>query len=179
MTLRNWFEAAAGTLLVALLALVVWSFKQQQAMHEELRALVLSTRPAPTPAPAIERPTRPVSLPEVAARGAADDQLRADLRAIVREELGEFAQAPIGAGEQEDPSPLDPESFDENVREFERATALVQTALSSRVWGDQQAHEFRTIRSKLTPDQYEGLLRQILPAINSQQVRAEANGPMF
>lgn len=184
MKLRNWFEAVAGTLLVALLALTVWSFQQQQARHAELHALILSTRPAS--APAAERPTRPVSLSAVApAPAASDDQLRADLRAIIREELGEFAAASEGSDaseaneEQADPTELDPESFDENVRQFERATTLVQTALSSRVWGDQQANEFRTIRSKLTPDQYQGLLRQILPAINSQEVRADTSGPMF
>jgi hypothetical protein len=177
MKVRDWLEVAAAVVLLALLALVVWSFKQQQAMHDELRTLVLRARAA---APAPERPTRRVTSLEVSpAPGASSDQLRADLRAIVREELDAFAEASAAAEEQEESAPVDPASFDENVREFERATALVQKALVSRVWGDQQADEFRRTRSKLTPEQYDGLLRQILPAINNQEIRAEANGPLF
>jgi hypothetical protein len=177
MKVRIWFELAAGVLLVAVLALVVWSFKQQQAMHDELRALVLRSRVV---APAIERPTRQLTSLDVSPAAApSTEQLRADLRAIVREELDAFAEASVACENQEESAPIDPESFDENVREFERATALVQKALVSRVWGNQQADEFRSIRSKLTPEQYDGLLRQILPAINSQEVRAEAIGPLF
>jgi hypothetical protein len=176
MKARDWFEVAGGVLLVALLALVVWSFKQQQAMHDELRALVLRSRAA---APAPERTARRVSLEVAPAPAAFSDDLRAELRAIVREELDAFAEASAAREAEEEPVLDDPESFDDNVRQFERATALVQNALVSRVWGDEQAHEFRSIRSKLTPEQYDGLLRRILPAINSQEVRAAANGPLF
>ncbi|HEX6276719.1 MAG TPA: hypothetical protein VFZ53_26935 [Polyangiaceae bacterium] len=176
MKARDWFELTGGVLLLALLALVVWSFKQQQAMHDELRALVLRSRAA---APAPEQITRRVALEVSPAPAASADALRADLRAIVREELDAFAEASVAREDEEEAVPDDPESFDENVRQFERATALVRKALVSRVWGDEQAHEFRSIRSKLTPEQYDGLLRQILPAINSQEVRAEANGPLF
>ncbi len=81
----------------------------------------------------------------------------------------------------EAPAPTGSQSLEDEASSvaFEKARRLVDASLASRRWGDAQRDEFSVLRRQLSGPRHQELLRELVRAINSQQLRVETNGPAF
>jgi hypothetical protein len=100
-----------------------------------------------------------------------------EIRAIVSEELANFQSAGEHDAEEGTDTALTDRDPVENDAAFAQASRLVDGAIATRVWGDDQAQELRQLRRKLTPEQLDELTSKLIPAMNRQEVRVDAMRP--
>ncbi|MCP3165619.1 hypothetical protein [Myxococcus qinghaiensis] len=102
--------------------------------------------------------------------------LRGELRELLREELrtaiASVDDSPVLEKAPAPPPPPTPE----NVAAFEKVDRMVEDSLASGSWGRAQIQELRMLRRQMTDAQYMELVRKLLTAINSQQLRVEERG---
>jgi hypothetical protein len=48
---------------------------------------------------------------------------------------------------------------------------VVRDAIAVRVWGTQQAVELASLKAQMTGEQHHAVVAELIPAINSQQIR--------
>ncbi|WP_163862523.1 hypothetical protein [Myxococcus eversor] len=101
--------------------------------------------------------------------------LRGELRELLREEL-RTAMASVADGPVPEKAPTPPPPTSENVAAFEKVDRMVEDSLASGSWGRAQIQELRMLRGQMTDAQYMELVRKLLTAINSQQLRVEERG---
>jgi len=70
------------------------------------------------------------------------------------------------------PSLIDPQALED-------ATAIVDRALATGVWGEADASAFRRSLAGLTAQERDDLLKKLLPAVNAQQIKVTVRGPLF
>jgi hypothetical protein len=106
--------------------------------------------------------------------------MRADIRRILREEV-QFARLPEAVQHQVDPAPAAPAAAesDEARAAAEQGRRIVDGALAARRWSDPDVLAIRQILPKLSSDDRDALLRDLLPAINSGRVSLESVGAIF
>lgn len=103
--------------------------------------------------------------------------LRGELRELLREELRTaMASVADSPAPEKAPAPPPPPPTPENVAAFEKVDRMVEASLVSGSWGRAQIQELRTLRGQMTDAQYMELVRKLLTAINSQQLRVEERG---
>lgn len=105
-----------------------------------------------------------------------------DVRGVVREELQSTGQCPARNSDAEDGEPSEKDTVVvrdpmDNAEAFTQASRLITDALATRLWSDQQSSELRSLKPRLTPDQLQPLVEQLIAAINRQEVRVEASMP--
>jgi hypothetical protein len=104
-----------------------------------------------------------------------------ELRAILREEFqaSRSAAPPAVAAEEGPAKPAPATAPPESIAAYQSAQRVVQNAVSARVWGEKEAAEMRSLIPQLTPEQLQAIHSTLLPAVNSQQVRVQIQGPLF
>jgi hypothetical protein len=97
-----------------------------------------------------------------------------DLRTIVREErCPPPPTTPVATAERAKDLPaIDPQGF-------ERAQEIVDRALATGAWGQAETTEFRTLLPRLSTEQRDELMRELLPSVNAQKVKLNVVGPLF
>jgi|GEM_PF-4002127 len=101
--------------------------------------------------------------------------LRGELRELLREEL-RTAVASADESPVPEKAPAPPPPTPENVAAFEKVDRMVEGSIASGSWGRAQVQELRMLRGQMTDAQYMELVRKLLTAINSQQLRVEERG---
>jgi hypothetical protein len=102
----------------------------------------------------------------------------ADIRRIVREELAALREELANARAPADATP--PEPTPESVEAMARGHRLIDAALSSRRWTEQDAQMMREILAQLDPAQQKEVLQRRIPAMNRQEIRVSGlMGPPF
>ncbi|REG29821.1 hypothetical protein ATI61_107518 [Archangium gephyra] len=102
----------------------------------------------------------------------------ADIRRIVREELAALREELANARVSANATP--PEPTPESVEALARGHRLIDAALSSRRWTNQDAQMMREILAQLDPAQQKEVLQRLIPAMNRQEIRVSGlMGPPF
>jgi hypothetical protein len=132
--------------------------------HEELRQQVkaLAQRDCATAA--------------VPASGSAD--VRAEITRAVREELHTVRPAQAVTDVVPDPSrPAEPTR--DNVIAREECMRLIDQAVRSREWNDEQAARFQALMEQLTDAQRDEVLERLVAVLNGGEVRITTEGAPF
>jgi hypothetical protein len=162
-----------GLAVIASVILLLWTVTRQQvqtrAAVDRLAEAVEEASLRASAAAASPGPER-----QVATRGSLT---AVELREILREELASLRPDRAAIASADAPPRAAPPP--ENTHAFATASGLVEQALSAGVWTEKDAAALRHIRPALTSEQMVSLSKQLIPAINKQQVRVEGNGPLF
>jgi hypothetical protein len=109
--------------------------------------------------------------------------LRADLRAIVHDEIASAARQPTcdgAATKGADRAPAAPPIVTPEALDAENgAQRLVERAFARKAWTQDDALAMRGYLGQVTGEQREDLLRQLLPAMNDGRIKVEPGGPPF
>ncbi|WP_224245466.1 hypothetical protein [Hyalangium gracile] len=169
-------------LLVALL--VGW------ALGHGTSWLMAPPAPAPSPAPEAlealrvqldELPSRlAMAQPRTSCVVSAPDlsALRAELLQALHEERCASTEAPA-ASEVAERAPAPPEPSSGALALPEHGQRLLDEALRTRRWGDEQAEELRRLYPELTGPQREQLTRTLIVHINRGELIVETEGHPF
>jgi hypothetical protein len=131
------------------------------------------------PAAPVQAPSQPVAAPfqpRFSTISPADrDELLTEVRAVVRDEL---AKRPSEEKSSAEPEKSQLPSADQ-VQAGEHAHTIIDRALSSKRWTEEDREQFREQTRDLTDQQKMELYRSILPAVNRQEIKVEVHGPLF
>jgi hypothetical protein len=116
-------------------------------------------------------------------------ELREQLRQVVRAELMDqerrlaearaAQQEPRAEAPREEPARAQEEPSEESQEAYTSGGRLVEAALVSGQWGDNQVRELRGLMRKMTPAQQQEVQLKLIQALNSQRLRVDVNGPPF
>ncbi len=138
------------------------------------REVVTRTREADR-APAASRPSAGLA-------GLSAVELRAELRAAVRDEIRSVLTEQRETGRESDATgetaPTDEPSPD-NLAAAERGLAVIETARRAGRWRSEDASALRAVMQAVTDEQRVELLAEIIPAINRGEVTPDFRGPIF
>jgi hypothetical protein len=139
---------------------------RQEARLEAL-ARRLESQPTASP-PGVPGPRTVVGMDLSGMREELRQMLREELSAVVSQDSDDAR-----AEKKQAPAPLPPE----NAVAVEKVHRLLDDSLATGRWGDPQIQQLRALRGQLTDAQYHELLRKLVSALNSQQLRFEGSGP--
>ena len=126
----------------------------------------------------LDRPCIVKTSEDVAGADLSDSTLRNEIRMVLREELRTFIAQSVqevertSEGEQE-PSVDSSAADGEQVAAYDRGHFLVKRAMSSRLWGEEQVAEMRTILPRLSSSQRRVLLHELLGAISRGEINSQ------
>ena len=103
--------------------------------------------------------------------------LRAEIAKVVREEL----QLQRGSGPQVAPAapPKEPEPTPENDEAKDRATRMVEKAVSTRHWTRDDAMAYRDLLARMTDAQRKEMSQRLIVTLNGGGISVETMGPPF
>lgn len=170
--MRRWSPALRTLLVVALLFTQYLLWRQQTTVLAGLRHLAEKIEG--------EGPAQATGRPAVSYQFKMDTGLtKEDLRTIIREEMAHASGTSAAATPPENVRQANQLPSVDSDQAFQSARHLIDQALTSHVWDDEQAKELGTLRRQMTPDQLRLLMADLIPAVNSQQVRVQFAGPLF
>jgi len=118
----------------------------------------------------------PRSPTVVVPTAAAPSLTAADMRAIVRDELGARAPAPAAVPAAAAPR-VEPEVEPGPSPHFGEARSLVDGAVARGRWTEVDRLQLRSYLSGLTKDEVDGLFATLVPAVNAGAVTVDFQGP--
>jgi hypothetical protein len=120
----------------------------------------------------------PLSTPPVPpVDGLPPVPLRAELARVLREELD--ARGVGAVSRPREPEPAPPPPAPQSVAALEGAHRLIEDAVRSRQWGEQQAQEMRRLLIDMTPAQRQEIIPRLTQALNSGGISVTRRGQPF